>query len=211
MLTVGEILKKERIGQGQTLSQIEKEIKIRQKYLQAIENNNWDFFSSKIYIVGIIKNYAEYLNIDPAKAIAFFYRDYEKKEDIRFKRKIASRYLTPATKKIFYSILVLIFGVFFVYFGFQLRAYFSPPKIIITSPKNNIFKKGDSVTIVGKTDKDAVITVSSERIFQNKDGIFKFNYPLNLGKNIVTIEAIGANGRKSVISREYFKQGAVKE
>jgi hypothetical protein len=31
--------------------------------------------------------------------LAFFRRDYEKKEDVSFKTRIASKYLTPETKK----------------------------------------------------------------------------------------------------------------
>ena len=211
MLTVGEILKKEREKKGYSLSKIEKEIKIREKFLKAVEDNDWKSFSSKIYIVGIIKNYAKCLNIPPEKAIAYFHRDYDRKEEIRFKRKIASHYLTPETKKIFFAILFFIFGAFFIYFGFQLKTYFSPPKIDIISPKENIFKKGDSIKVIGKTDKDAVITVANERVYQNKEGIFEFNYPLNSGKNLLTIEVVGANGRKTIISKEYFKQGEVKD
>lgn len=211
MLTVGEILKKERERNGCSLSEVEKEIKIREKFLQAVEDNNWKVFSSKIYIVGIIKNYAKFLNILPEKAIAYFYRDYERKEEVRFKRKLPRHYLNPETKKTFFIILILIFSIFFVYFGFQLKNYFSPPKVIITSPIKTVFKKEDSIKVVGKTEKDAVITVVGERIFQNKEGIFEFNYPLNPGKNMVTIEVVGANGRKTVIKKEFFRQGEVKQ
>jgi len=210
MLTVGEILKKEREKKGYSLSEIEKAIKIREKFLGAVESNNWKSFSSKIYIVGIVKNYAKFLNIPPEKAIAYFYRDYEKKEEFRFKRKLPSRYLTPETKKLFFIVLSIIFGIFFIYFGFQLKTYFSPPKVIIASPKTTILKKGDAVKISGVTEKDAVITVAGERIYQNKEGLFEFNHPLNPGKNIVTIEVVGANGRKTVVKKELFRQGDVK-
>lgn len=211
MLTVGEILKKEREKKGYSLSEIEKEIKIREKFLQAVESNSWKSFSSKIYIIGIIKNYARFLNIEPEKAIAYFKRDYERNEEIKFKRKIPSHYLTSQTKKIFFLILVFIFGIFFIYFGFQLKTYFTPPKVVITAPKSNIFKKEDSIKIVGKTEKEAVVTVAGERVFQNDQGIFEFNFPLKPGKNLVIIEAVGANGKKSIVKKEYFKQGEIKK
>ena len=206
MLTVGEILKKERERKGYFLAEIEKEIKVRKKFLQAVENNDWRQFSSRIYIVGIIKNYSRFLGLDSDKVIVYFYRDYEKKEEIKFKRKLPSHYLNPETKKIFFIVLGLIFTLFFIYFGYQLKVYFSPPKVTIISPKTNIVKKDDSIKIIGRTEKEAVITVLGERIYQNKDGVFEFNYPVKPGKNIVTIDVVGANGKKTVISREFVRQ-----
>jgi len=206
MLTVGEILKKERERKGYFLAEIEKEIKVREKFLQAVENNDWRQFSSRIYIVGIIKNYSRFLGLDSDKVIVYFSRDYEKKEEIKFKRKLPSHYLNPETKKIFFIVLGLIFTLFFIYFGYQLKVYFSPPKVTIISPKTNIVKKDDSIKIIGRTEKEAVITVLGERIYQNKDGVFEFNYPVKPGKNIVTIDVVGANGKKTVISREFVRQ-----
>ena len=211
MLTVGEILKKEREKKGYSLSEVEKAIKIREKFLRAVEDNNWQIFSSKIYITGIVKNYAKFLNISSEKALAYFYRDYEKTEEIRFKKKIPSRYLNPETKKIFFITLSFIFGVFFIYFGFQLKAYFSPPKVVIISPREKVFNRGDSIKIVGKTEKDAVITIAGERVYQDKEGVFEFNYPINQGKNTVIIEVVGANGRKTLIKKDYFRQNKVKD
>lgn len=211
MLTVGEILKKEREIKGFSLTEIEKEIKIREKFLQAVEDNNWQNFSSKIYIVGIIRNYAKFLGISPQKAIAYFYRDFERIEEVRFKRKIPSQYLTSQTRKAFFAFIASIFVIFFIYFGLQLKNYFSPPKVTIISPNTKVIKKGDSVKIVGRTDKDAVITVARERVFQNEQGIFEFKHQLIPGKNTVTVEVVGANGKKTLIKRDYFLQTKSKD
>ena len=210
MLTVGEILKKQRENKGYTLSQIEKELKTREKFLLAIENNNWSQFTSKVYISGIIRNYSVFLGVDPHKTLAYFYRDYEKKEDVRFKRKIADRYLTPTTKKVFITLLVIIFGLFSIYFGYQLKLFFTPPNVVILSPETNVFNKEEMVKLVGKTEKEAVITVVGERVYQNKEGIFEFNFPLKPGKNKVIIEVTGANGKTTVLKKEYIKQGEVR-
>ncbi|MEN9328492.1 MAG: hypothetical protein RI947_1300, partial [Candidatus Parcubacteria bacterium] len=38
-------------------------------------------------------------------------------------------------------------------------------------------------------------------VYQNKDGTFEYSYPLKRGKNNVVIEVIGANGKKTVITK----------
>ncbi|MBI4009437.1 hypothetical protein HY357_04330, partial [Candidatus Roizmanbacteria bacterium] len=137
--------------------------------------------------------------------LAFFRRDYEKKETIKFKSKVASHYLTPETRKVVITGLILITLLFFSYFGFQLKIYFSPPRIDIISPKTNTFKKDTKVKIIGKTEKDAAVTIFGERVFQNKEGVFQFDFPLQKGKNELLIEVVGANGKKSTFKTTYIR------
>ncbi len=206
MLSVGEILKKTREKKGLTLPKIEKEIRIREKYLRAIENNDWGFFSSKIYISGIIKNYARYLDIDPKKTQAFFNRDYERKDEVKFKKRLAKNYITPEAKKYFFEALGVIIFLFIIYFGYQLRIYLSPPKVTIISPVNNIIKREDKIRIIGEAEKESIITIFNDRIYQDKKGIFTYDFPLKVGKNILTVEVIGANGKKTTLNKEFFRE-----
>ena len=176
MLTVGQILQAEREKQGRKLSDIEKSIKIRSRFLKAIENDNWSFFNSKIYISGIIKNYSKELGVDPEKMLAFFRRDYAKKEDVTFRKNISSKYLTPQTIKI----------------------------IEILSPSKNTFKRQEKVNIIGKTEREAEIKIFGDRIYQNDKGIFNYSLPLKPGENKLKIEVIGANGKKTIFEKTYF-------
>lgn len=204
MFSVGEILKKERIARDLSLSDVEKEIKIREKFLAAIEQNNWSFFSSRIYIMGVIKNYALFLGLDSKKILAFFRRDYEKKEDIRFKKRVASSYLIPETRRVVKILFVGLFLILFFYFGYQLKVYFSPPAVTILSPKNERILREDKVTITGKTEKESLISIFGERVFQNKDGVFTYDFPLKEGTNELIIEVVGANGKKTVLKKNFF-------
>lgn len=207
MLSVGEMLKKERERKGIILPDIEKQIRIREKFLRAVEENDWNFFSSKVYVAGVIRNYAIFLGMDPKKILAFFRRDYEKTEEVRFKRKLSHDRLAPETKRIFTISISILFIVFAAYFGYQLTLYFSPPKVVFIAPTQNTFKREDKVKIIGKTDKDALITIFNERVYQNKEGIFEFNLPLKKGNNEVFIEVIGANGKKVIIHKTFTKTG----
>lgn len=204
MLTVGEILKNERIKQGIELAAVEKQIKIRIKFLQAIEDNNWNVFSSRIYVAGVINNYSNFLGLDSKRILAFFRRDYEKKEEIKFKEKVSSKYLSSETKKIAIFGLSLIFLLFFMYFGYQLKQYLSPPKVIIIAPTTDQFTKIEKVKIIGKTEKDVMINIFGDRIYLNKEGIFEYDFPLKKGKNELIIEVTGANGKKTTIIKTYF-------
>ncbi|MDO8611154.1 MAG: helix-turn-helix domain-containing protein [bacterium] len=206
MLTVGEILRKYREKQNIQLSEVEKQIKIRAKLLQAIEDNNWNFFSSKIYIVGIIKNYSTFLGLDTKKILAFFRRDYEKKEEVKFKTRVSSSYLKSETKRLAIGGLSVLFIIFFGYFGFQLKAYFSPPSLTVIEPTKTSFTIEDKVKFVGKTDKDALVSIYGERVYQDKYGIFSYDVALKNGSNDLIIEITGANGKKTTIKKTFVRK-----
>lgn len=206
MLTIGEILIRERKDRNLTLEEIEKKTKIRKKNLEAIESNNWKKFPSKTYIIGVIKSYAKFLNLDEDKLIAFFRRQYEKKEEIRFKERVSKTYFTPQTKKLLKISIFFILLVFSLYFGYQLIVYFSPPKVEILSPKESVFKREERIKLIGKTEKEAIVNINGERVYQNKDNTFETIIPLINPKNEVIIEVTGANGRKTIIKKIFEKK-----
>lgn len=206
MLTTGEIIHRERKNKNLTIEDIEKKTRIRKKYLTAIENNDWTSFPSKMYIIGTLKSYARFLDLDEQKIIAFFRREYEKKEDIKFKKQVPKHYLTPQTKRLF-KLIIFIIGTFFVlYFGYQLLLYFAPPKVTLLKPTTSVFRHIDKVELVGKTEKEAVVSVNGERVLLDKNAIFKTQIPLTRNKNKVVIEVIGANGKKTIVTKEFEKK-----
>ena len=74
------------------------------------------------------------------------------------------------------------------------------------SPKKTNFNVEKNIKIIGKTDKDTSITIGGERIYQNKSGVFVYDYSLNEGENKLIINLIGANGKKSVIEKTFYKK-----
>lgn len=204
MLTVGEILRSEREKKGLVIKDIEKKIRVREKLLKSIENNNWEFFSSKVYIEGVIKNYSKVLKLNPEKMVAFFRREYEKNEELGFRGKLSRKYLTPETKKYLYILVAFVFLLFTFYFGVQLKLFLSSPKVEIISPKVQTFKREGQVEIIGKTQKEAVVMIFGSRVYQDKEGVFTYKFPLKPGRNELVMEVVGANGKKTVFKREYF-------
>jgi cytoskeletal protein RodZ len=197
-LSVGDIFIRERNKKHLSLREVERITRIRRRYLEAIESNDWDIFESKIYITGVIKGYAKYLGIDQEKMIAYFRRDYEKHDHVQFKKKVESKYFHPETKKFIIAGVVFVFLIFFGYFIYQLSIFLSPPDLEILAPKERKFKSDKNILIEAKTEPDAEINIFGERVFQNEEGVFTYDLPLKKGKNELVIEVIGANGKKTV-------------
>lgn len=206
MLTTGELLKKEREKKGLTLADIEKKTKIRQKYLIAIENTDWSSFPSKTYILGVLKTYGKTLQLDEEKLTAFFRREYAKNEDVAFKKRLSKKYFAPEVKQLFRMIIIIIIAIFSVYFSYQLKIYLAPPKLEIISPTKSAFVREQKIELIGKTEKDTIVTVNGERVFLDDNNMFKTTIPLGEGQFSVTIEATGANGKKTVLQRNFIRK-----
>jgi cytoskeletal protein RodZ len=72
MTAIGEKLKTTRESRGLTLDQVAAETNIARRYLDALENEDFSIFPGDAYIVGFLRNYSEYLGLDPQGMLQAF-------------------------------------------------------------------------------------------------------------------------------------------
>ena len=65
MFEIGTTLREARVRRNLTLQQIEDDTKIRVKYVQAMENEDFDIMPGATYVKGFLRTYSEYLGLDP--------------------------------------------------------------------------------------------------------------------------------------------------
>lgn len=68
----GDALRHARANKGVTLTEVERAIRIPRKYLRALEDEDFAALPNGVYSRGIVRNYAQYLHLDPDDAIAYF-------------------------------------------------------------------------------------------------------------------------------------------
>jgi len=72
-LPIGEVLKRTRSRQKVDIPTLERETKIRAKYLRALENEEWDVLPAPAYAKAFLRTYARFLGLD-ADALVDEYR-----------------------------------------------------------------------------------------------------------------------------------------
>lgn len=82
MASIGEILAEARRQKGITPKDVEKSIKIRAKYISALEENDFETIPGQAYVVGFIKTYANYLGLDGANLITRYREEYQPKTQV---------------------------------------------------------------------------------------------------------------------------------
>jgi cytoskeleton protein RodZ len=65
LFEIGSTLREARVRRSLTLQQVEEDTKIRVKYVQAMENEDFDVMPGATYVKGFLRTYSTYLGIDP--------------------------------------------------------------------------------------------------------------------------------------------------
>lgn len=200
MKAVGEILSEKRKELNISLDQVEKETKIRKKYLEAIEKNNFQSLQESTAVKGFIRNYALFLGLSAENLLAVFRRDFI--EDAKgqiiargFAKEQEERSFHWTPKGTFVvSIIVLLFGFSFV----LIRQYFhfssAPPLEIFSPQEDQIFN--EKVLVSGRTDKDATVKIEGALITVEENGNFEEEIVLPRGENVILVEAENRQGKK---------------
>jgi cytoskeleton protein RodZ len=71
---IGETLREARLAAGIELEQAERTIRIRIRYLDALEREDWGVLPAEAYVRGFLHTYADYLGLDGATLVAEYDR-----------------------------------------------------------------------------------------------------------------------------------------
>lgn len=71
-MPVGEILRRTRLYYGQSLFEVEAALRIRASHLDAIEKAEVERLPGRVYALGFVRSYAEYLGLDPDAMVRLF-------------------------------------------------------------------------------------------------------------------------------------------
>ncbi|MGC8925768.1 MAG: helix-turn-helix domain-containing protein [Calditerrivibrio sp.] len=78
MSNLGSILKNRREELGKDIQTVSKELRINQKYLQAIENGDFRSLPSYVHCYGFVKNYIKYLALNEQEMMELFSQECPK-------------------------------------------------------------------------------------------------------------------------------------
>ncbi len=105
MKEIGEYLKNRRLELGISLDEAEQYLKIRKKYLIAIEEGNESVLPGKTYFVGYLRNYASYLDVNQEHIDELLEKTEQPSNAVTAepeptpKRKKPGRYFSPEKRK----------------------------------------------------------------------------------------------------------------
>jgi len=206
MITAGEVLKNKRELLKKSLEKVSEDTKIQKRFLEYIENNQFEYFDSEVFLTGFIKIYAKYLDLDTSKVLALSRRSNpnkttrntsNKKEDPKPSKKLRKK--PTLEPKLVITILLGIFLLaIFAYIGFQIYQFQSPPSLEITSPVSDSEVQTKDIVVEGKTDSESISEVNGTAVETNERGEFSNEVTLKEGLNTITNKARKNNALEEI-------------
>ncbi len=74
---LGQLLTRAREARGLTLEDAERDTRISRRYLQALEDEEFEAIPAPVYARGFLRSYSQYLGLDPQETIVLFNRSEE--------------------------------------------------------------------------------------------------------------------------------------
>lgn len=205
MKTAGQILKLTRIGKKLELVEASRTTKIRPQFLSSIEADDYSHLPSGATARGFIRNYSEYLGLNPEYVLAIFRRDFLENQSGQIVPRgvaepVSRRYVwTPKMTVI--ALVVLVFTVLGGYLAYQYQILTGPPILTVTTPKENISTDQDTIEVSGVTDPQATISINGEMVALDKGGTFSVRIPIKPGDNKISVTSTGKSGLTTTIDR----------
>jgi len=195
--TLGERLREIREKFGVSIEEISKATKINKKYLEYIENDNYDKLPPNVYVKGFLRSYSNFLGIEAEDVLRIYKKERgiqvnikkPKVQDLK-KKKIK----IPTVVLPFKVIASIVTGLFFIsiawYFYIETGKFSEAPRLLVSNPINNTIIKENSIEVAGVTDIGNKVSINGQSIFVNEKGEFKERVSLKKGINILTVKAV---------------------
>lgn len=206
MRKVGEILKKTRFEKKLNLGDVGKATKIRLKYLQFLENDDYQRLPGLTYTRGFIKNYGEFLGLSSKELLAVFRRTIDERKSFKL---IPSGVAEPLnqpvftitpTKTIVFAFLVALL-LFLGYLAQEFYSFTRPPALKLSSPAQDAVIYSEIVEIQGKTDKDTLLTLNGQIVSVDSEGNFKEKIDVVPGTVNLIFVAKNKSGKETRLER----------
>lgn len=197
---LGDVLREAREAKGVDLVRVERDTKIRERYLSALERGEYRELPGSVYTKGFLRNYGAYLGLDPEYLIDLYRIETTAVERPRMPappRPLASRrsrafVVTPGA--IVAALLTIGVGAFIAYLAFEIINFARTPELRITQPPGNVNGyTAAEITIRGVTAPNATVRVDNLRenptVTADDEGRFEVVVSLVPGSNVVELTA----------------------
>lgn len=195
--TLGERLRRRREEVGLTPQELAEEVQAPVKFVEALESDEYNVFSAKVYGLGFLKKILVTLAAEDHEDIV---KEFGNEWDIRMFRKQKELMPLPGAKKNFSVVTpaslwlgaggILLLAAL-VFFGARITRFVGTPGLAIDEPPDNAAYSEPFIPVKGKTEKESSLTVNGRELKIDEQGFF--DEILELGSGVHVLEFLVKN------------------
>ncbi len=196
-LTLGEKLQKLRGDTHVPLTEVARSTRIRVRYLEYLENGEYEKLPADVYVRGFLRNYARFLGVDEGILMKLYEQERNIQRNLGNTTETKTNGFnlpTPSfvitSKTVTLSVVALLTVVVFGYLYQEFTHFAAEPELVILEPAPGVVSEVSEVVLRGKTEKGARVSINGEASFVGSEGEFSEKLTLQSGVNTVTVVAI---------------------
>ncbi len=202
VLPLNKLFEKERKAKKMPFKLLSKETGISVRNLQKIEEGKWSDLPARIYIIDFLSRCEKALGLSSGHFVDVYNSEFKYQDDINLKvKKISKKSFVVTPKIIAKSTFFLFIISILFYFVFQLSYLLGNPKLIVTSPKDDIITSTKDLVISGITQPDNKVYINDNELFVDSNGEFTEIIPLQPGLNTIKVKAKNRLNKEFLIIR----------
>ncbi|MGH2379944.1 MAG: RodZ domain-containing protein [Candidatus Limnocylindria bacterium] len=199
---LGEVLRAAREAKGADLTRVERDTKIRERYLSALERGEYRELPGAVYTKGFLRNYGAYLGLDPEYLIDLYRLETSASAVERAAAPAPPRPISVRRRRTFVvtpgavvaAILTIVVGALVAWIGYQFVNFARMPGLQIVEPVGDVSAHpDDTITIRGITAPNATISITglpeNPSTTADEEGRFEMTVELLPGSNEIHIRA----------------------
>lgn len=202
---LGETLRSAREARGLDRARIERDTRIRERYLSALERGAYEELPGDVYARGFLRTYARYLKLEPDELMAMYRLETQapttaahgrapsRARSIDRPRPRGILLLTPTV--VTAVVLTVAVGALMAYVAYQVITFARTPDLRIVEPVSDVAGHDEpTIVIRGVTAPNARVTINglpvNPSVMADADGNFSVRVELLPGSNVVTVSAL---------------------
>lgn len=199
---LGAVLRGAREARGVDLPRVERDTKIRVRYLAALENGTYRDLPGAVYTKGFLRNYGLYLGLDPEYLIDLYRLESSATQPDRRHEPASPRPITARRSRAFVltpgavaaAILTIAVVAFVYYLGRELITFARTPELRVTDPAGAVAAYHElEYTVRGVAPPNSRITVEglteNPTVTADDAGNFSVDVKLVPGSNVIRLTA----------------------
>mgnify|MGYP001616268828 CR=1 FL=1 len=199
-LSFGDRLRQERQAHGLDLRQVSFKLKIPEKYLAALENEELVQLPGGSYGKHFLIQYANFLKLPTQKLRAEYdiRADYAGSSKHTALRRAKPTFVWPIKRIVLIGLSIILVG----YIALEARRLFLPPPFTVLNPPANIEIQDLTIVTRGQTVPGAEVLLNGAAVPVAENGNFSQEVTLQPGLNTLTFSARRAYSQPVTIRRE---------
>lgn len=209
---LGRDLTELRLKAGLSRAEASRLSKVSEGAIASLEEEHWSEIPDPLYFENVFR---AYLSLYPVQQ-NYYLQKYRNSLQITSRERTAQELLPRERVRwmdlTVWSRVIAVFGLCIFagliggYVFYQVRSVTAPPNLMVDNPKEGERLAKPVVTVDGKTESDATVTINGRSAIVDADGNFSLTIDIPAGPTIIDIQAKKRRGKTAEEIRHIFYQ-----